>query len=220
MKYSVNSVFHMDAFEGMRQTTLKPSLVVTDPPYGVLPGGKRSSYCDDRFTWDNHEDLEFFTRSWFELTYAMLEENSFFYIFWSQKFIKLGFDIFKPSRVLIWHYKNLVNGGGGIFAYDYEPIFVVKKGQPKLVPGKHSCILEYTKPQSNFKRDKLLHPTQKPLELIKHLISISPGQLVFDPFMGSGTTAVAAKLLGRSYFGFESHKIYHKILEERLKKTI
>ena len=65
------------------------------------------------------------------------------------------------------------------------------------------------------------HPTQKPEKLIAKLIlaSSNPGDLVFDPFLGSGTTAVAAKKLGRHYLGIEREKEYVAYAEYRLEKA-
>lgn len=119
----------------------------------------------------------------------------------------------------MWHYKNLVLAGNGAFAYDYEPIFVIKKGNPKLAKGKHSCILEFTKPQSNFKNDRLQHPTQKPLKLIEHLITISDvrkGGVILDPFGGSGTTALASKNLDYNYITIEKESKYVAVIHQRL----
>ena len=63
------------------------------------------------------------------------------------------------------------------------------------------------------------HPTQKPEKLIAKLIlaSSDEGDLVFDPFLGSGTTSVVAKKLGRKYVGVEIDKIYACLAEKRLK---
>jgi site-specific DNA-methyltransferase (adenine-specific) len=63
------------------------------------------------------------------------------------------------------------------------------------------------------------HPTQKPVRLMQALIELSTqeGQVVLDPFSGSGSTLVAAKALGRKYIGFESNAEYAKIAEARLK---
>lgn len=63
-----------------------------------------------------------------------------------------------------------------------------------------------------------LHPTQKPLRLMQALIELTtqPGQLVLDPFAGSGTTLLAAKTLARSYVGFELNPNYARICRERL----
>lgn len=65
-----------------------------------------------------------------------------------------------------------------------------------------------------------LHPTQKPVELLKTIISANVGQIVFDPFAGSGTTAVACKELGRDYIGIEISQKYCDIANERLKQDL
>ena len=64
-----------------------------------------------------------------------------------------------------------------------------------------------------------LHPTQKPIKLMQALIALTTQQeqIVLDPFCGSGSTLIAAKLLGRQYIGFEVDKGYSAIAEERLK---
>jgi site-specific DNA-methyltransferase (adenine-specific) len=66
-----------------------------------------------------------------------------------------------------------------------------------------------------------LHPTQKPVRLMQALIELTtqPGQLVFDPFAGSGSTLVAAKSLGRSYLGIEENAQYAAVAAKRLKST-
>jgi site-specific DNA-methyltransferase (adenine-specific) len=63
------------------------------------------------------------------------------------------------------------------------------------------------------------HPTQKPIRLMQALIELTTqeGQVVLDPFSGSGTTLIAAKSLDRKYIGFEANEDYAKIAEERLK---
>lgn len=200
----------------------KVDLIITDPPYFILPKGKKSFKNSYNFDWDNFQDFndfKTFTKEWFKKYFEILKDNSFMYIFWSQKYFKEGFEIFNPSRVIFYNYSNLVLGGNGDFAYDYEPIFVIKKGNPKLIKGKHTSILKFTKPQSNFKKDKLLHPTQKPLELIKHLIQISnipESGIILDMFAGSGTTLKASKELGFEYIGIEKTQEYIEIIKNRL----
>lgn len=69
--------------------------------------------------------------------------------------------------------------------------------------------------------ERTTHPTQKPLALIRHLLTIhsNPGQIVLDPFIGSGTTAVACKQLGRKFIGIEKEEQYCKIALQRLNNT-
>jgi len=66
--------------------------------------------------------------------------------------------------------------------------------------------------------ERVDHPTQKPLEIIERMLKAScpPGGTVLDPFMGSGTTAVAAKRLGRHYAGFELNPAYCELIAQRL----
>jgi site-specific DNA-methyltransferase (adenine-specific) len=65
------------------------------------------------------------------------------------------------------------------------------------------------------------HPTQKPLDVIRKLIihHSKEHDLICDPFMGSGTTAVACKQLNRNFIGFEISQEYVNIANERLKQT-
>lgn len=89
-------------------------------------------------------------------------------------------------------------------------------------------ILNYIESASNIiriktsKSDKGLHPTQKPLELMKLLIELTTveGQIVLDPFCGSGSTLLAAKELDRNYIGIEIDRTYFEIAKKRLENNI
>jgi site-specific DNA-methyltransferase (adenine-specific) len=67
-------------------------------------------------------------------------------------------------------------------------------------------------------RERADHPTQKPLEIVERMVKAScpSGGIVFDPFLGSGTTAVAAQRCGRDYVGFELNPAYCDIIANRL----
>jgi site-specific DNA-methyltransferase (adenine-specific) len=69
---------------------------------------------------------------------------------------------------------------------------------------------------------KNIHPTVKPLKLMSYLITIGsrPGDTILDPFMGSGTTGVAAKMLHRNFIGFEIEGKYFEIAQERIEKRV
>jgi DNA modification methylase len=75
----------------------------------------------------------------------------------------------------------------------------------------------------DFKPDsKKLHPTQKPVALLEYLIKTytSKGALVLDNCMGSGSTGVACKQLGRSFIGMELNEDYFKLAKERIEGTL
>jgi len=76
-----------------------------------------------------------------------------------------------------------------------------------------------SKPSKKEKREYNFHKTVKPIEICVHLIRLSvlsEDAIVLDPFMGSGTTAVATKILGLNYLGFEINKEYIEIANKRL----
>ena len=70
-----------------------------------------------------------------------------------------------------------------------------------------------------YKKEKRLHPTQKPFGVMTWILQrySEPGQLIVDGFCGSGTTCVAAKVLGRDYIGIDISEEYCQIARERLK---
>ena len=74
----------------------------------------------------------------------------------------------------------------------------------------------------DFYKEERNHSTQKPLKLIERLViaSSNEGDIILDPFLGSGSTAIASKKLNRKFIGIEVDKEYCKFAEERLKKEL
>lgn len=95
-------------------------------------------------------------------------------------------------------------------------------------PYNEAALMRYVKRPDNIldlgftAREGGLHPTQKPVLLMQALIEIAtqPGQIVLDPFAGSGTTLVAAKLTNREYLGFEINPEYVRIAQQRLEPDL
>lgn len=195
--------------------------VITDPPYFVLPKGKPG----DGFKWDgfrSFDDFVAFTKSWLELVESNNDLKSIL-SFWSIKYLNDGFSIFNPSRLVFWRHPNLINVGSmNDFAYDYEPIFVKWMESPILKKdGRHMSFFDFVKPQSNFKEDKLVHPTQKPLKLMRELVSMQDGiSCVLDPFAGSGTTGIACLHEGIRCILIERELKYCEIIRGRVEKYL
>jgi site-specific DNA-methyltransferase (adenine-specific) len=87
-----------------------------------------------------------------------------------------------------------------------------------LLKGKYATNILSVPSLKGCSNEKCGHPTQKPLDLIRKLILLStdPGDIVLDPFLGSGTTAVAAEELRRSWLGIERESKYCGVIERRL----
>ncbi len=106
------------------------------------------------------------------------------------------------------------------FVYNYKEMKTSEfDGDPIKKPGKQLRSVWWipNTPQSEKLHGR--HPTQKPLRLLRRVVSAFslPGQLVFDPFMGSGTTAVACKELHRDFLGIELSKEYVELARKRIR---
>ena len=101
-----------------------------------------------------------------------------------------------------------------------EPILLFNKGgRTPMLNGEgttHNYFVIPT-PQSNWNLEQKEHPAQWPELLPRCILSRTPGDVVLDPFMGSGTTGVAALRLGRNFIGFERDPKYHAIAMKRLR---
>ena len=121
---------------------------------------------------------------------------------------------FKLQNILVWKKQNCTPSNW--YMKNNEFILMFRKGKAVPINNRGTkAILEY----DNIIRNKL-HPTQKPIKLMETLIlnSTDRGETVLDPFMGSGSTAVASLLNDRNFVGFEINKEYVDITNKRLAK--
>jgi len=128
------------------------------------------------------------------------------------------------QTMVIWYGPNTAGSGHIVRQWMelYEPVMMFLKGKriPMIngLPNMTThAVQRIARPQSQFTGEqRRYHPAQKPVELYRRLIARTPGDLVLDPFMGSGTTAIAATKLGRDYVGIELNPDYIEIAERRL----
>jgi len=200
-------------------------LVLTDPPYNI-----------SKTDWDTF-NIEFF-RKWLILVTKKLKVNTGTLIFFcSHIFVKHLRKICEDElkliykMMLIWDFRerNFTPKRNYKCGFDTLLFYVTGEGYTFNRPYFYSkCwnILKFTRVQSNReegnkKTGQKYHLTQKPFKLMKHLIEIhsNENQIVLDPFLGSGTTAVACKQLKRKFIGIEINPEYCKIARERLRKV-
>lgn len=129
---------------------------------------------------------------------------------------ELGLKKINP-RLIIWEKTNPSPMNGQVtWLSGVEPCVFGKFPNAVFNSSCRNTVLRFPSGESK------IHPTQKPIELFKTLIDVSSneGDLILDPFLGSGTTAVAAKQLGRNYIGIELSQKYVDIANERLKQDL
>lgn len=211
-----------DCLEFMRTLPDKSvDIVLTSPPYNV--GLKYSTY-DDKKDWEQF--VRSLTDIYSEIYRIMSDEGARIYSVLSDRLMfelkpileNIGFDF---AQVLTWCKPNLAGGSSRItedWNFLTEQILLMRKGKrtPMLngVCNTHSFFVIAT-PQSNFSEGRF-HPAQFPIDLPNRIISRTPGNNVFDPFMGAGSTGIAAVKNGRSFIGCEIDPVYFKIAEKRI----
>lgn len=130
------------------------------------------------------------------------------------------FDFYKDKNydLLVWHKKNPIPTIKNKYLSDIEYAFFARDTGVEMFNTYSTSSKVFTSTVNKRDKDKFEHQTIKPLKLVQNYIfnSSKPNDIILDPFMGSGTTAVACKNLGRNFIGFEINPKWHKIACDRL----
>ena len=213
-----------DCLELMKKIPDKSvDLVVTDPPYVIeTTGAGIYKQADKQYVKELNGIKDGFSEEILdELCRVMKKIN--IYLFCSQKQIIPLLDYFVKGKkcnwnLLSWHKTNPVPACGNKYLTDTEFIlFFREKGVPIYGEFK-TKFTYYVTPLNQKDKKQYGHPTIKPLEIIQNLIvnSSEENGTVLDPFLGSGSTCVAAVNTGRHYIGFELDPTYFQIACDRL----
>ncbi len=119
---------------------------------------------------------------------------------------------FPVRQIIIWKRAGGINFNAGYFLPTYEVIYMIAKPAFKLAPGANKMTDVWVIPQVKGNE----HPAPFPIELARNCIEASPGGVVLDPFMGSGTTAIAAMELQREWVGIEQSSEYCQLAESKI----
>lgn len=218
----VNKVIRGDCLEVMKGIPDNSvDLAVTDPPY------KLSQEYGSAIESDNLIAVASIYKIIPEIS-RVLRNGRFAVIFYDNRILPLLFETIKGSGLVykrqIFLYRRWGNAHKS-FAWMCctDPVCLLVKGSGKpfsptiRIKTKHDCYIKSTPESISTK-----HPAQKPREIIEDIIGAfsNSNDLILDPFLGSGTTAVAAKQLGRRFIGIEINPDYCKIAEQRLAQEI
>lgn len=232
----LDSIICGDTIKVMRSLpSCSIDLVVTSPPYNLRNstgngmkdgrGGKWSRaqllngyemHGDDM----PHDDYVEWQRACLKEMFRLLRDDGA--IFYNHKWRVQGgllqdrADIvagFPVRQIIIWRRKGGINFNPGYFLPTYEVIYLIAKPNFRLAQKANAVgdVWEFTQESGNP------HPAPFPEDLINRIIGSTNADIILDPFVGSGTTAVCAKRLGRRFIGIEISPTYCEMAEERLK---
>jgi len=211
--------------------TASIDLIVTDPPYnlsaystGNIRLSWRKDINNDVADWDK---VEFKPADWVEEFNRILKPTGNIFGFTSYNLVGKWHEAFDPEfdtfQYVVWHKTNpvpkVLRAG---FLNSCELIVCMwNKGHTWNFTNQREMhnFIETPICMGGERMKNPFHPTQKPVRVLEHMIKLASkdGDVVFDPFMGVGSTGVAALNLGRKFIGIEIDEKYFKGAEKRLK---
>jgi len=209
-------------------------LILTDPPYNLSPYSTgnmkfswRAEINNDLATWDRKD---FNPADWVAAFKRILKPTGNIFAFTSYNLLGKWHEAFDPEfdtfQFMVWHKTNptpKIRRAG--FLNSCELIVC-------LWDKEHTWNFTRQNEMHNFiqapicmghERSKApKHPTQKPLRVLEHIVRLASreGDLVYDPFMGVGSTGIAALKLDRNFIGAELDAEYFKAAEQRINATL
>ncbi|WP_154231121.1 DNA-methyltransferase [Clostridium botulinum] len=230
MDIEINKIYNMDCLEGMdlmMKQGIKVDAIITDPPYNVSRDNNFKTMGRAGINFGNW-DKDFNLTSWIKISEPLLKKGGNIIIFNDWKNMtditkSLEDNGFIIKDLIRWEKTNpMPRNRDRRFITDYEvAVWAVKKGGKWTFNRKDES---YERPEVKCgvtpQGEKKLgsHPTQKPIAVMQWIIErlTNENNVVLDPFIGSGTTAIACENLHRDYIGFELDNTYYNIANKRI----
>ncbi len=222
-------LYNGDCLEVMKQIEDgSVDLVVTDPPYKIVGGGCTNKAV--RYTGSEHDELKsgklfgsniIKFNEWIPVIYDKVKDGSHVYIMCNDRNLREVLNVahnskFKLLNILTW--KKTKHNPNRYYLKNSEFIVMLRKGKAVNINNMGTFqVLEVPNV------DKKLHPSDKPVDLMKILVANSSknGETVLDPFMGAGSVGVACDEIGnRKFIGIELDEKYFSIAKERIEKSV
>ena len=216
----LNKIVLGDCIDVMRGIDLSQCIIVSDPPFNV--GYHYNSYKD------NKPENEYY--KWLSDIFSKCPSVVIHY---PEQLYRLAFNMnIIPARVISWVYNsNTPKQHRDIAFFGIKPDLSKgkqdyknpkdKRIQERIMAGKYAKLYDWwnVNQVKNISKDKTSHPCQMPVKVMENILSILPAdKIILDPFMGSGTTAIAAIRTGRQFIGIEKDPEYHRLATERVEK--
>lgn len=216
-------------------------LIVTDPPYVVetdgagffgkksdeysmnYKGKKAYTYGGERYVMKEISNMSdgFSENILDELCRVMKKVNLYIWCSQKQLYKLINYFVIKKKcnwNLITWHKTNPIPACGNKYLSDTEYCLFFREKGVKIQGSFDTKFTYYVTPLNSKDKKQYGHPTIKPLDIIKNFIinSSNEGDIILDPFMGSGTTPVACVETNRHYIGFEIDENYYNIACKRL----
>ncbi len=196
------TIYHGDCREVLADVAPFSTLTLTDPPYNA---GKAYGVHDDSMSSEHYTE---WCREWFPVVRALSKR---ILLFPGHGNLPMWFQICKPSAVGCWYKPG--NCGKGLLGFEEWEPFLYWIGDGGLLGGS-SVIRSPVTRQAGLDG----HPCPKPLDLFGKLLKKARAESVLDPFLGSGTTLVAAKRLRITGVGIEIEERFCEMAADRLQQ--
>jgi len=215
----MNQFIHGDSFDELRKMDDNSvDLVVMDPPYKV------SQNYGSGVDADNLRNVASIYKLFPEVT-RVLKKNKFLVTFYDNRILPVLFDaargtdlVYRKSIYLYRRWGNAHRWMGWMQTTDPVCFFINGQDKPFYsndikAKVKHDCYIKDSPESENTG-----HPAQKPLEILEDIVTwcSEEGDIVLDPYMGSGSTGIACKNLNRSFIGIDIEKKYVNLVEKRI----
>lgn len=228
--FSPDSVCHGDALEFLpRLPSRSIDLLVTDPPFAIDFKAQRLNYNRtgsnvlEGYREIPAGDYADFTLRWMEEAFRILSPTGSLYVFsgWNRlKEVLYSLDEtgFTTINHLIWKYQFGVFTKRKYVTSHYHILFAVKDPRHYTFHKVEHYPEDVWVINREYWKGRKKTPTKLPYELVKRILSFSssPGDMVLDPFLGSGTVAIVSRDMGRHFLGFEVVDEYYTFAVERL----
>jgi len=227
----IDRIYHQDCLQGMVSLPdASIDCVVTDSPYRLTQHGSagttggimsKEGYKSGKVFVHNDIDIE----NYLSELYRVLKAPAHCYIMCNHLNLYHFLQVIDSSpfhfvKSLIWDKRHKIAGRYYMGQFEYI-LFLRKGGEKPINHCDRSDLISLPNVRNKRPDGENWHDSQKPVGLMRYLIeeSTQPGGLVLDPFMGSGTTALACMSCKRHYVGFEIDEDYYQISQRRLQQT-